>query len=67
MKEPLMCLSPFSPSSLDNNFLPLHNQLYPGMHPKKCGQQAEGDGSSPSTLLLKSPPGVLHPTLGSPA
>lgn len=39
------------------------NQLYPGLHQKNHGQQAE-EGDSPTLCHIpKTPAGVLHPAL----
>ncbi|XP_057881761.1 mucin-5AC [Melospiza georgiana] len=44
------------------------SQLHPGLHQKRCDQQAEaGDSPHYSIPSGESPPGVLHPALESPA
>ncbi|PKU48016.1 rna-directed dna polymerase from mobile element jockey-like [Limosa lapponica baueri] len=37
------------------------NQPHPGLHQKKCGQQAKGDDSGPRLHSGETLPGVLHP------
>jgi len=39
------------------------NQLYPGLHQKKCGQQVEGVDSYPLLRSGETLPGVLPPAL----
>lgn len=41
------------------------NQPYPGLHQNQYGQQVEGDDSFSLCHPNETPPGVLHPVLGS--
>jgi len=42
-------------------------QQYPGLHEKKRGQQVEGSDSAYLVHSGETPPGLLHPSLESPA
>ena len=41
------------------------NQLYPGLHQKKHGQQVEGGDRAPLLCADKASPGVLYPDVES--
>jgi len=43
------------------------DQLYPGLHQEKRGQQVEGGGSASLLYSGETPPGVLRPALEPPA
>lgn len=44
----------------------LEGQLYPGMHPKRCGHQEEGENCFPLVCLHDDLSEVLFPGLGPP-
>ncbi|KAF4794165.1 hypothetical protein TURU_104984 [Turdus rufiventris] len=43
------------------------SKLYPGLRQKNCGQHGQGRDSAPLLRSSETPPGVLHPAMGSPA
>ena len=43
------------------------HQLYPGLHPQQHSQQVEGGGSAPLLRSDETLPGVLCPSLETPA
>ena len=43
------------------------NQLYPGLHQKKCGQQVKGGDSAPLLHSCETPSRVLCPGVESSA
>jgi len=66
---PTLGLSPLPPAVLAAApyqwYHSLESQPYPGLHPKKSGQQSEGDDLAPLLCAGEASPGVLCPDVES--